>query len=125
MGTDREISAARRRGIGRHVITFLMLLAFALQSYLTQTHIHWASETSRQNCVSVCVVQAPHRSSPFGEAGDCPLCQAIVHAGAFFAPAVLVVFVQRLWVESTLPTAITGAHRFASARSGLSRAPPR
>jgi hypothetical protein len=125
MGIDRKISVTHRGGIGRHVVTLLLLLAFALQSYLTQTHIHRTSDISRQNCISACIVHAPHQSSPFGEAGDCPLCQAIVHAGAFFAPAVLAVFVPHLWAESALPTAITGAHHFASARSGLSRAPPR
>lgn len=125
MGIDREISAVRRKGIGRHAITLVLLLAFALQSYLTQTHIHGLSPA--RGCAEKCFVNTPAgNSAPFGEATvDCPLCQAIFHAGAFFAPAALTVFVPRLWVEGTLSSAKPFAARGQYARNGLSRAPPR
>jgi hypothetical protein len=124
MGIDREISAVRRRGIGWHAITLLLLLAFAFQSYLTQTHIHGSAGTPSQACVSKCVVHTSLPHSPFGDAAVCPLCQAIVHAGAFSAPATLAAVVPHLWVESLIPAMRGFALRTASVRNGLSRAPP-
>jgi hypothetical protein len=124
MGIEREIPAVRRRGIGWQAIVFLLTLAFALQSYLTQTHIHWTSQTSSRTCVSACVASSPHRSSPFGEAADCPFCQAIVHAGAFFAPAILAIVLPCLRVESPVPAMREFMLRTASVRHGQSRAPP-
>ena len=127
MGFNREIAAARRTEIGRHAVTVLLLLAFFFQSYLTQTHIHPYPAASAQTCALKCVTHAPAKNSaPGGEpTTDCPLCQAIVHAGAFFAPATLMFFVPRLWVESSLPSAKPFASRGQFARNGLSRAPPR
>lgn len=124
MGTEREISAVRRGGIGRHAITLLLLLAFALQSYVTQTHIHGISGTRAENCISKCAGQTPLSHSPFGDAATCPLCQAITDAGAFFAPAILAIAVSHLWVENLIPAKQHFSLRITSARSGLSRAPP-
>jgi hypothetical protein len=110
--------------MGRHAVTFALLLAFVFQSYLTQTHIHPYS--APQACAVKCVVHAPAKNSAPGEAAtDCPLCQAIVHAGAFFAPAALVFFVPRRWIEGALASAKTLATRAQFSRNGLSRAPPR
>jgi hypothetical protein len=125
MDIERDISAVRRRGIGSRAITFLLLFAFALQSYLTQTHIHGISGTPAQTCISKCVVHSPISQSPLGGAAECPLCQAIVHAGAFYAPAALAVLVLCVWVENALATPAQSAPRAALARNGLSRAPPR
>ena len=124
MGFDRKISAVRRKGIGGRAITFLLLLAFAFQSYLTQTHVHWTSGTPTPTCVSKCVVHTPLPLSPFGEAADCPLCQVVVHSGAFFAPAILAVAAPYLWVESLSPAERDFLLRAAPVRNGLSRAPP-
>ncbi|MGN6516046.1 MAG: hypothetical protein ACTHLR_09430 [Rhizomicrobium sp.] len=126
MGVGTQTGGVRRGSTGRQVVTLLLLLAFAFQSYVTQTHIHEIFAPASQRCDVTCVVHAPsHDSSPFGEAADCPLCQAIVHAGTFFAPAVVALFVPRLWVETTLPAVKTVVTAGVPARDGLSRAPPR
>jgi hypothetical protein len=114
----------RSRRIGWHAVTLLLLLAFALQSYLAQTHIHETSGTLSQTCVSKCVVHLPLSHFPFGEAADCPLCQAVVHAGAFFAPAILAVIALCQCVEFLISARQDFAPRTASVRHGLSRAPP-
>jgi hypothetical protein len=82
---------------------------------------------SVQACAINCVAHGPAKHSvPLGKTtADCPLCQAIVHAGAFFAPGPLVVFVPRLWIESVPLTVKLIAYRIAHSRDGLSRAPPR
>lgn len=125
MVIDRGTSASRRRGIGWQAIVYLLLLAFAFQSYLTQTHIHGTAEASPQACVSKCIAHTPLSQSPFDKATNCPLCQAIVHAGAFFVPAVLTFFVPYLWIESVFPATKPVPYRIKQARYGLSRAPPR
>jgi hypothetical protein len=123
MRIDREMSAVRRGDFGKQAMTLLLVIAFALQSFVTQTHIHGAAET--QSCISNCVSAAPGPQSPFDERADCPFCQAIVHAGVFFAPAVLVIPVRRMWVSNAVPTPKQNAPRAIPARNGFSRAPPR
>jgi hypothetical protein len=126
MGMDCEIRATRRRGVGWHAITSFLLLAFALQSFLTQTHIHGAHGSwGTPACVEKCVTHVPAPASPFDSTATCPLCQAIVHAGAFFVPGVVKILVPHLWLACMLPVATPTAPRFVLPRSGLSRAPPR
>jgi len=127
MGTEIRLPAARRGGPFRHALALLLLFAFALQSYLVQTHIHGTSEAGSQVCAAAaCVTHTSHQRSPLGDAAaDCPLCQAIVHAGVFFAPAAVAVFVPRMWVEGALISAKSIAARGQFSRNGLSRAPPR
>lgn len=127
MGFNRKISAARQKGIGRFAVTFLLLLAFAFQSCLTQTHIHGYSIAPAQACAVKCAVHVSVTNpSPLGEAAaDCPLCQAIVHAGAFFAPAQLPFFGPRVLAVASLLFAKPLVARAQFARDGLSRAPPR
>lgn len=124
MGIDRKTSAVRRRGAGWHAIALFVVLAFALQSFVTQTHIHANAKTPAETCVSKCIVHTPLRHSPFSNPADCPFCQAIMHAGSFFAPATVAIFIRRLPVESFIPTTRKAVLRTASVRHGLSRAPP-
>jgi len=121
MGIDRKISAVRRGGINRQVMALLLLIAFAFQSYLTQTHIHETAPA--RSCASLCVTHAP--SSPLGDAAACPLCQAVVHAGAFLTPATLTATLLLSWVESLVLMQRNFALRAIFDRHGLSRAPPR
>jgi hypothetical protein len=65
-----------------------VLLAFALQSYVTQTHFH--PETLAFN--SAPAAKTVQHASAYNPAlgGDeekvCPLCQMVASAGAFFLP---------------------------------------
>jgi hypothetical protein len=114
-------------GIGRFAVTILILFAFALQSYLIQTHIHGDTDTSAHTCAAQCLTHAPAKAPlPLGKAAiDCPLCHALVNAGAFFVPTALIPFVpQVLWSVLSLP-AKTPVIQATLARDGLSRAPPR
>ncbi len=78
-----------RTGAGRLVVTSMVLLAFALQSYITQTHVHRAPATAdRAPIVEVVGKISAHSAAPVqDEAIACPFCQAIATAGAFFSPA--------------------------------------
>jgi hypothetical protein len=83
----------------RLVVAALSLIAFAFQSYITQTHIHLAPSVSAlagktvlENGATADAVAAAHRSTPEknpanDEPVKCPLCQAVGYAGHFVTPS--------------------------------------
>jgi hypothetical protein len=76
-----QLQDRTRLGARRAAVTWILLLAFALQSYVTQTHFHpGAFEPATHTSI---------RMAPPGgdEAGACPLCQAVASAGVFIATA--------------------------------------
>lgn len=75
-------------GTGRLLLVAFMLLAFAVQGYVTQTHIH------RQNdSAAILVLKAPgHAKLPLENPVNCPVCQQAGHAGQFVVPAWLAPF---------------------------------
>jgi hypothetical protein len=78
----------KKSGLWRRVVIALTLLAFAQQSYLTQTHIHvppaLAGEArSGFNGHG----NAPSRDDP----AHCPLCQEILLAGAYVTPVAIAI----------------------------------
>jgi hypothetical protein len=124
-----------RSSASRIVVTFVALIAFILQSYVTQTHIHiegesafgfatartvapdTASKTASQN-------REHGRHVPSDDPAHCPFCQEILYAGHFVAPAPVAV-IQLAFV--TAPAAI--AHEISVAKSPVShswrgRGPP-
>ncbi len=109
-----------RTGARRLVVTWIVLFAFALQSYVTQSHIHRAPVVELVGKISA------HGASPVGdEAIACPFCQAIATAGAFFGQAAidlcpLVVQAE----EAALPPIVVGLVIAPAGFSWRSRAPP-
>jgi hypothetical protein len=82
-----------RRGhqafLRRTVLTLVCILAFSLQSYVAQTHIHIPSLETTKLTVS----QAGHDSKqpvPSDDPVRCPQCQVAHLAGAAVAPDALV-----------------------------------
>ena len=81
--TDRA-----RPGAWRLAVTWALLLAFALQSYVTQTHLHPAAVPERAGAAQSVGHAVALPAPPAGEeAIACPLCQAIAAAGSFLAPS--------------------------------------
>jgi hypothetical protein len=85
----------RKIGGWRRAILALALLTFALQSYITQTHIHFASSQafglSGDNFVPTAKLAsgkaAPTKQTPSNDdPANCPLCQAAAHSGQFITP---------------------------------------
>jgi hypothetical protein len=125
MNSGRTRLAVWRRGIGRSAFVWVLLIAFALQSYLTQTHIHGTNPALGGACIVKCLEKAPaENTAPSKNVADCPLCQAIVHAGFFFAPGVPIAAHLCLWVRCASPFTDSHASFSASAHSWHSRAPP-
>src|ERR1700744_637602 len=88
----------RQFGGWRRVVVALALLTFALQSYITQTHIHFASEQafglSGDDFTPVAKI-APGKTAPSkktppnADPANCPLCQAAAHSGQFVTPSAI------------------------------------
>jgi hypothetical protein len=118
-----EHSGVRRIDPARRLIVFIAALAFALQSYITQTHIHEAS----RGLVKVTDTRAPAQSrTPIDRhLANCPICQAVVHAGAFVAPTNLLLHLPFLMVKAVMPAFTALAASIAAAHDWQSRAPPR
>lgn len=84
-------------GLHRAVLA-LALITFALQSYITQTHVHFATAQafglSDDNFVPTAKLAtgktAPAKQKPSNEdPANCPFCQAAAHSGQFITPAVI------------------------------------
>lgn len=113
----------RVRGSGVRAIAWILLVAFSLQSFVTQTHIHGAFGAGA--AVAARVNAATHKNAPLenGKA-ECPFCQAVVHAGAFYAPAAQTLVLPVSWAK--MAALLFAVETFVSVSSHLwqSRAPP-
>ena len=93
----------------RLVITFATLLAFILQTLVLQTHIHGTARidsTAASQVLEKGVGQQPDKFPPADDPANCPICQELLHAGAFVAPtaatlqlATLVAVIDLVFVE--------------------------
>jgi len=109
---------------GRLAITLFALLAFSLQSYVTQIHIHgasWATSATLDTGKSPQPVKAP--------AGDdqntCPVCQVIAHAGQFVTPSAVAFILPALAAFHVAVETDTATVTHSYSHSWNSRAPPR
>jgi hypothetical protein len=82
----------------RRVVLALALLAFALQGYITQTHIHFATGhtfgLSGDNFAPAVKLSGdkstPAKKTPSNDdPANCPLCQAAAHSGQFITPSAI------------------------------------
>ena len=114
-------TALARKGFsGWRFIACLVLIAFTLQSYITQTHIHNATPAAAAKIVTHAPGKAPADDNPV----DCPFCQAVAHDGPFFLPTVPLLILSIEFVEHAAPA--LRFHRPWEARGHIwqSRAPP-
>jgi len=122
--TVSEAKTTRVRGSCFRAIAWIVLLAFALQSFITQTHIHGSSSAGATLAASAANL-AGHKKAPADDGkADCPFCQAIMHAGAFYAPVAQTLVLPVSWAK--IATFFFVAETFVSVPSHFwhSRAPP-
>lgn len=121
----RTVSGLRSERAVRRAISWILLAAFTLQSFITQTHIHGVPQTGAHVAIVKVVDGAPAHKAP-GEntTADCPFCQAIVHSGAFFAPVVPALVLPTTWATHAAPLVTIAATSIAVTHIWRSRAPP-
>jgi hypothetical protein len=118
----------------RLAVASVVFVAFALQSFVVQTHIHFTPDAEARLAAYAAshagahgdVGQSRHsRHAPGDDPADCPICQEILHSGQFVAP-VPQLFLPPAMAVSTVAVVDT-ALPFIVARSHgwRGRAPPR
>jgi hypothetical protein len=101
-----------------------MLLAFLLQSYATQAHIHFLSEVSAAAKITAADTPVKKNTPSNDNPDNCPLCQQL-YGGQYVAPNALVFFLPMVAI-STIEIALGVApHYDAVSHSWRGRAPPR
>lgn len=111
-------------------VVSVAFVAFVIQSFLVQTHIHFTPEAlarlAAHNTHAVTDDPAHHDKYPANEdPANCPICQEILHSGQFVAPAAQVYLPPALAVSTIV--IVDGALPFivALSHSWRGRAPPR
>jgi hypothetical protein len=114
----------RRQGLASRLVVLLAVLAFAFQSYVTQTHIH--DDLPQSSFIVKAVGDAPAhgKKAPLNPA-SCPFCQSVALAGAFVSPTNVLFHLPLAWVLSVAHVFTARATSATIAHDWQSRAPPR
>ena len=134
------ISRLRQVSGWRHVLPMLMLVAFALQSYVSQTHIHFAghvvtggftfpddvSRTHIGKAIGAAQNQDDHDKYPRGDdPANCPICQEIMYAGHYVAPGAVAVLLPSVAVRIFARVDLALPYVFRVSHIWQVRGPPR
>ena len=111
-----------RPSLARRWITALALLAFFFQGLAVQTHVHRLLQPAVVKALAGGTHKAPPKPEPVDQ---CRLCQELVHAGQFLAPATIAALADQSFVAAIFATLPSDPDRSATAFSWNSRAPPR
>ncbi len=102
-----------------------MLLAFLLQSYATQTHIHFQDDAPAASASTLDTGAAHTKNTPVNDNPDnCPLCQ-LLYGGQYVAPSTLIFFLPLAAVSTIEIVQGVMPHYDAVSHSWRGRAPPR
>lgn len=104
------------------MVVYAALLAFAFQSYVVQTHIHFAPATTLAGAHGT---SGHHDKFPANDdPANCPICQEILHNGQFIAPAAQFLLPPTLAVSTITLVDEALPHITAPSHSWRGRAPP-
>ena len=106
------------------LVKLFALLAFLLQGLVVQTHIHGVPLTVADHILKASAPSQPAPNDPYDPA-NCPLCQEILHAGVFVAPAPVLLAIPSGVVTFAPDFLIATLIGQTSYPSWQSRAPPR
>jgi hypothetical protein len=123
MARSGQRMTARKPLLSRLAVLFA-LLAFAIQGYAVQTHIHGEPLSANAHITHISTPTQPAPQDPYDPA-NCPLCQEMMHAGVYIAPA-LADFAILLNAVAFVPAFTLLPHTVSQEPHGWqSRAPPR
>ena len=120
----RKIAVGKRPTAWRRFLVAFMLLTLVVQGYATQTHLH------KQNDSTVSAAwkaggSPKHNNLPVNDdPANCPVCQQILHAGQFVAPAWLLPFLILAAVSTIEITTAVLPHYDTVSHSWRGRGPP-
>jgi DUF2946 family protein len=111
-----------RSGPARRFVVFVAVFAFALQSFIAQTHIH---AESLAGVVKIAGTSTSGKLPVDHSQADCPFCQAVTHVGSVVATAPPVLRLPYSWIETAALVVTAVAISPSTAHDWQSRAPPR
>jgi hypothetical protein len=124
MGQGRVIGS-RTTGLPRWRVALvqLVLAAFVLQSFVIQTHIHFAPAVLAQLTGKS---DSHHDHWPANDdPANCPICQELLHSGQFVTPAAQFLLPPTLAVSTIAVVDEALPFVFAPSHNWQGRAPPR
>ena len=116
----------------RRALWLLIAATFFLQSYVTQTHIHFVSVSdtssafaSLEDSVIKVATGGDHgKQSTSDDPAKCPLCQAVGHAGQYVWPAALVLVIAIQTAQAVPLAPVLSAGLISPSHNWQGRAPP-
>ncbi len=103
-------------------VTVFALLAFFIQGFAVQTHIHEQAPVARTAALPV-PAKAPLKSQD--PVDQCRLCQELVHAGSFITPSTAATPAGLTYITAIFAVLAAPTSASATAFAWQSRAPPR
>lgn len=128
MPFDRQTAGIGTGRIWRLWVTLFTLLAFAFQSYSTQTHIHKPTLSGFAGIAAALDLDFPAKDGKAPVKQDqqnCPLCQGMAHAGAFISPSAAAALLPTLSVQIIAFATNVAIVFDAFSHDWQSRGPPR
>ena len=110
--------------MARLTITLFALLAFSLQSYVTQIHVHGATWNTAA-IFDVGKIQQPGKIPAGNDQNNCPICQVIAHAGQFVTPSAVAIALPAPAAFHIAVDKDTATATHSTSHNWKSRAPPR
>jgi len=123
---SKVLDHAPQGGRARLAITLFALLAFTLQTYVTQTHIHAAAINTASTTFDKGATQKqqPDKFPQGNDPANCPICQEILHTGQFVTPSATALLLPTLTVSIVAIVVDIKTIAQAPSHSWKSRAPP-
>jgi len=120
--SDQAVTAGRP--LLARIFFLFMLVAFTVQGFAVQTHIHGTPASLGSSVTTVSMPSQPAPQDPYDPA-NCALCQEMLHAGIYVAP-VVADFIVILNAVAFAPTYALLPHAATERQhSWQGRAPPR
>lgn len=91
-GTSRPLRSGRRLGAGWVAVLLAMLVAFSWQSFVAETHNHFARAQISTTAATASTVakSTSDPNAPFDSPANCPICREIAQSAAYLPPAPIV-----------------------------------
>ena len=120
----RSASLVQKTSASRRLVTLFALLAFFIQSFALQTHVH-STPLPPASVATAAHTPAPAPLQNRDPIDQCRLCQELVHAGTFVTPSTATTAAVLTFVVASFVAPLILAGDPATAFAWQSRAPPR
>jgi hypothetical protein len=126
MTAAAEYRDLARRGFLSRTVMFVAALAFVLQSFVTQTHIHLGAQDPAGIAQIGDAAPVSVHGKPAHDRGpiECPFCQVIAVAGVFIGAAGPALHLPFVWVVTQVHAFEARSFSVQIVHSWQSRAPP-